>query len=185
MCNQSVLNYFRSTLGVGLKFLLSIYHLLQLHCWLWGCCSFAHTKFLLIKTHFLGGWAAQAELQPPWLRQGSQWLQSWLLLQKLPRFSQSQLFVPQHSPGCVNTSQSSSGCTKSLSKAFNLQTAGEWGWSSPGVVHFNCSRSGGAEAEKNWNAPHFIGNKTSFCWCSLFRVTWLNCAKRGLLIKSF
>lgn len=183
---KSVLSYFRSALEVGLKFILSIYHLLQLHCWLWGCCSFACTKFLLIKTHFLGGWSAQAELQP--LAKAGQSLSDFS-----PSFSSKSCldspcpscFLPEHSPGCVNASQSLSECTKSLFKAFNLQTAGGWGWGSPGIVHFNCSRSGGVEPEKSWDAPHFIGNKTSFCWCSLFRITWLNCAKRGLLIKSF
>lgn len=133
MCNQSVLNYFRSTLGVGLKFILSIPHL-QSHFWLWGCCSFACRKLLLRKSNF---WVADEPGQScsPWLEAGQSLsdFSSCFSSKNLPWFSLSQL---------LSRSQSLSECSKSLSKAFNLQTAGEWGWSSSGIVHFNCSRWG-------------------------------------------
>lgn len=161
-----------STLGVGLKCLLSIYHLLQLHCWLWGCCSFAGEELQLRKGIFCMAAEPRQSCSPGSGRAGTRWFQSWLFLQKLPWFSLAQLL-------CVDTSQSLSEWTKSLSKAFNLQTAGEWGWSSPAVLHLSCSRSGGAEPEKKAGMHlTFLAIKPHFAGCSLFRITWWNCAKK-------
>lgn len=157
-----------STLGVGLKCLFSVYHLLQLHCWLWGCCSFACGELLLRKGIF---WVAA---EP---RQGRHSVISVLafppkaaLILPGPAAFTAQAVLIHHKVYLSGQSPFPRLLICKLQESEAGAALEFCIWAAPGVGELN--------QKKSWNAPHFIGNKTSFCWCSLFRITWLNCAKK-------